>query len=338
MPIRSHVRGTVGLNVYWGVGTALWLAAVHLRGLLHRAESQFDLIHCHCSGVPTPLIVGVVAKEVLKLPLVFTVHCSRLSTYEPMNAFDRLINGWALRAEAWCLSRANRIMVLTERTAKCLRDKVPVLAKTPIHVVPDFISFAEARSAAAPELQAAFRCRFSLPEGKRLIVYAGRIAHEKGWPHFIGIAERLGRPDVHFLVCGDGNERLSMERAIARRGLRDRFTITGFIENRAVLTGLSIADVVVIPSVHEEFGSLLLEAASVEAPVVASEVGGLAENLDNQTAILVPPKDDDAFAQKVAMLLDDSSYARALGRRLRDALEPRFDESHIIDRVLDCYQ
>ena len=129
-----------------------------------------------------------------------------------------------------------------------------------------------------------------------------------------------------------------MERAIARRGLRDRFTITGFIENRAVLTGLSIADVVVIPSVHEEFGSLLLEAASVEAPVVASEVGGLAENLDNQTAILVPPKDDDAFAQKVAMLLDDSSYARALGRRLRDALEPRFDESHIIDRVLDCYQ
>src|SRR3989339_760303 len=57
VPIRSHVRGTVGLNVYWGVGTALWLAAGHLRGLLHRAESQFDLIHCHCSGVPTPLIV-----------------------------------------------------------------------------------------------------------------------------------------------------------------------------------------------------------------------------------------------------------------------------------------
>lgn len=340
VPIRSRVRGTVGLNIYWGVGTILWMAAYRLKSLLRRTEIAFDRIHCHCSGVPMPLIVGVVAKAILKRPLVYTVHCCRLSTYEPMNTLDRLINGWALRVEAWCLSRAHHIIVLTARTAERLRDEVPALAQIPMHVVPDFISFAEARGAAAPDLQAAFRRRFALPEGRRLIVFAGRIAHEKGWPHFVGAAKHLrDRPDVHFLVCGDGNERRSMERSIERQGLRDRFTITGFIENQAVLTGLSIADVVVIPSVHEEFGSLLLEAASVEAPVVAAAVGGLAENLvDGKTAMLVPPKDDAAFARKVAMLLDEPERGRGLGRCLRTELEPRFDESRIISGVLGCYQ
>lgn len=339
VPLRSRVRGTVGLNVYWGIGTSLRIVGYRLRSLFRGAEMPFDLIHCHCSGVPTPLLVGVVAKKILQRPLVFTVHCCRLSTYEPMNALDRLINGWALGVEAWCLSRADRIIVLTARTAKRLREEVPALARTPILVVPDFISFAEARGAAAPELQAAFRRRFSLPEDQRLIVYAGRIAHEKGWPHFVDVAERLARPDVHFLVCGDGNERRSMERLIARRGLRDRFTITGFIENRAVLTALSTADVVVIPSVHEEFGSLLLEAASVEAPVVAAAVGGLAENVvDGTTGMLVPPEDAAAFARRVAMLLDEPARGRELGRRLRAELEPRFDESRIVPLVLGCYQ
>src|SRR5699024_7202243 len=95
IPIKSIIRGTVGLNFYWGIGVCLHL--------LKYRKLKFDIIHAHCSGVAAPLIVGYIAKVLLKKPLIYTVHCCRISTYHPMSRFDEIINKWIVLIEKFCL-------------------------------------------------------------------------------------------------------------------------------------------------------------------------------------------------------------------------------------------
>ena len=107
LPIKSKVRGTVGLNFYWGIGV-LW----HLmRYKLHKDE--FDVIHAHCSGVAAPLIIGVCAKYILRKPLIYTIHCCRVSTYHPMSKLDSMLNQAVINIEKYCLKKADHVITLT---------------------------------------------------------------------------------------------------------------------------------------------------------------------------------------------------------------------------------
>lgn len=117
LPIKSKVRGTVGLNVYWGIGV---LKHIILRKKYYRG---FNVIHAHCSGVASPLIVGLLAKRLLKRPLIYTVHCCRISTYHPMSKLDSLINNSVIRIEKKCLSEADEVIVLTNRTKEVIKKQ-----------------------------------------------------------------------------------------------------------------------------------------------------------------------------------------------------------------------
>lgn len=75
-------------------------------------------IHTHCSGVAAPLIVGYIAKKIFKKPLVYTVHCCRVSTYHPMSKFDSLINTAIMLHTSGTTSNPKRVM-LTHKNLIC---------------------------------------------------------------------------------------------------------------------------------------------------------------------------------------------------------------------------
>ena len=311
-----------------------WIDGVRRR--LRGARGRWDLVHVHGTCVPWPLIAGLRARATARAPLVITVHCSILATYRPVSRRDAAFQRVARAVERRGVGAAAHTMVLTER----VRDRLLGDGLAPagaVSVVPDAIDVA-ALAAADRAAGRAFGERHGVPPEAPVVAYLGRISHEKGWPALVELAARLAGSGGHVLAIGGGGEEDALRAELERRGLRDALTITGLLPEGEVPAALARAGALVLPSNFEELGSAALEGMAAGLPVVAYDVGGVAEAvLDGETGMLVAHGDVDALAAAVARLLDDPDLARRLGARGREVAAGRYDVSAVARRILGVY-
>jgi glycosyltransferase involved in cell wall biosynthesis len=136
------------------------------------------------------------------------------------------------------------------------------------------------------------------------------------------------RPGLRFLVVGDGPERLRLERLAEQLGVPTLFL--GHRPNVEVPDLLAAMDILVCSSRFEGMPLAVLEWMAAGKAIVASRVGGIPSILeDGREAILVPPRDDEAFAQGIDRLLDDPVQRERFGAaaRRRQRLGFRFDQT-----------
>lgn len=169
------------------------------------------------------------------------------------------------------------------------------------------------------------RRRYGL-DGRRLVLYAGKLSLGKGTPVLARAAARVAdvRDDVTFVLAGKGGGPLEAGRADLRLlGVRSRQELAQLY---------AVADVVVHPSVYPEpLPQNLIDAGSFGRAAVASAVGGNPEVVRHEeTGLLVPPGDPAALAAGLLRLLDDEALRDRLGRNARRAVLARFDEERII--------
>ena len=166
------------------------------------------------------------------------------------------------------------------------------------------------------------------PPGKRpkqdarpTIGASGRIEHQKGLDVLLEALTAL--PQANLRVIGDGSARAGLERLAARLGVADRVTWTGWTRNpRAELATI---DVFVQPARFEGFPLAILEAMVAELPVVATDVGSVADAVvDGLTGMLVPPEDPAALAGAIESLLDDPHRRAEIGRQARARVLEQF--------------
>ena len=99
-----------------------------------------------------------------------------------------------------------------------------------------------------------------------------------------------------------------------------------------------MADVFVLPSLWEGLPLVLLEAAALGKPIVATDIDGVREVVrDGETALLVPPGDPGRLAEAVIRLLEDPELAAELGGRARAEVPGRFTLSGMIEAVERLY-
>ena len=153
-----------------------------------------------------------------------------------------------------------------------------------------------------------------MAEHDRLIISIGRLSKEKA--HVVLIeAFRLLCTNLNLscrlVIVGDGPERASLETAARASGQNDRITFAGQVSN--VQPFYAAADVFVLPSLSEGSPNVLLEAMAAEVPIVATAVGGVTEIVSNEeSSLLVPPKNPPALAAAIDRLLQDSALAQRL--------------------------
>ncbi|MFL5681214.1 MAG: glycosyltransferase, partial [Chloroflexota bacterium] len=129
----------------------------------------------------------------------------------------------------------------------------------------------------------------------------------------------------------DALERLARELRIAHR-----VVFTGRRDDVPAVT--AALDVAVLPSYREAQGLTILEAMALSRPVVASNVGGIPEVVeDGRTGLLVPPHDPDALAAAISRLLTDHSYADMLGRAGHDNVHDRFCVQLMVKAIETIY-
>jgi glycosyltransferase involved in cell wall biosynthesis len=177
------------------------------------------------------------------------------------------------------------------------------------------------------------------PQHADRVLFCGRLAPEKGLDLLLRAAARLGR-SVRLIVAGDGMERRSSERLARRLGIAANVTFLGWTDRDALAALYDEATAVVVPSRWPEpFGIVGIEAMMHARPVVAFDVGGIPEWLDDGvTGFLVPPYDVDALADRLRACLESPELARALGARGRARVEAEFTAARHVERLMTVYR
>jgi colanic acid/amylovoran biosynthesis glycosyltransferase len=182
-------------------------------------------------------------------------------------------------------------------------------------------------------------------EEKPLILHVARLVEVKGTRYllraFATVARKYDR--VQLLIIGDGPLRRQLHALAASLGLQDRVEFLGALPHLTVLSWMRKAAMLVLPGIRtatgreEGLGMVLLEAAATGLPIIGSRVGGIPEcMLEGKTGFLVPERDEDALARRMAELLEDPVRRHRMGTAGRALIEDRFD----IDRqtaVLENY-
>ena len=325
MPFGDHARilrvglHTRRLRQLWAVMAYRRLASL----------GPFDVVHAHQGEDLALLPLGIAAARRFRCPLVVTVHCSVRLTV-PAKGLRltgmRLIGG---PLEDACLHRADRIITLTDATADQLGGLRGRTVTIPSGVEPELFEAAPGRAPSG--------LLRGIPQP--IVMYLGRLARQKDVPTLIRAFGRITEP-ASLVVVGDGPDRSRVDAAIGDlpEAARSRVHRFGFRPHEEVPALLAAADVVVLPSIYEEMGSILAEALQAGVPVVASRVGGIPTVVaDGTTGLLVPPEDPDALAAAISRLLTDPVLRAEMARQSRQRAE-RYDWNVLAEAVLESYQ
>ncbi|MGH8791654.1 MAG: glycosyltransferase family 4 protein [Stackebrandtia sp.] len=302
------------------------------RAALHAAKTQdFDVVHAHDWLVTH---AAVTLKHHLGVPLTATLHSTEAGRHRGWlpNEVSKSIHA----IEWWLTYEARRVLVCSEY----MRWEVNQLFDLPSDkavVVPNGVDV-EAFTVEPARARTA-RDRFA-PQGP-LLVYAGRLVHEKGVQDLLDavpvLAER--HPGLRVVVAGEGAYEPELRDQAARRHVADKVTFSGFMSGDRLPELMAAADCFVMPSRYEPFGMVALEAAAAGTPVVAAECDGLAEFIvDGDTGSTHTPGDPEALADAVSRVLDDSALAQRLRDRAAAMVRERFTWASIAEQVAQVHR
>lgn len=276
-------------------------AGWRLRGLVRRG--RYDVVHFHT------------ARAHALSPWLSNLAVQRVVTRRMDNPLPR---SWRSR---WLYrTYVDAVVAISSGVADALR--VADVPDAALRRIPSGVD--TARFGRCAVRRAAVRDRHGLGVDDRLIVTAGALVARKSPDTLIDAAVRLrttlrtraagSRADEpHYLVCGDGPLRPTLEARVAALGLERVFHFVGFRSDLPAY--LSAADVFVHVPVREGLGVAVIEALAAGLPVVASRTGGIPDLItDGETGLLVPSRDPAALADALARCLHDPEWAAGLGK------------------------
>jgi len=145
-------------------------------------------------------------------------------------------------------------------------------------------------------------------------------------------------PDVRYIVVGDGPEREKLERIADKRELTNNIDFVGELRNNELPRYYSMADVFVLPSVHEGFGIVKLEAFAFGVPVVVTNGGGAVEGVDQgENGFVVPLNQSKKLAEVIIKILANPELKESMGRRGKEIVMKSYLWKHNVKKVIKVY-
>lgn len=169
-----------------------------------------------------------------------------------------------------------------------------------------------------------------------VVLYAGVLIARKGVHHLLHAFGALADafPDATLVLAGAPVD-ATYAHALAteaERLLPGRVRFLGRVEPAVLAAWMRRARVVVLPSLSEGLGRVVIEASATGTPVIGSRVGGIPDLVtDGVTGFLVPAGDEAALAERLRRLLTDADAARTMGARGRAFVEPRFSTRTFVE-------
>ena len=295
------------------------------------ATKPYDIIHIHDWLVTK---AGVALKSAWKTPLLTTIHATERGRHqghvpsETSHQIDRM--EWLSAYEAWDVIVCSTFM----------RAEVRNYFELPLQkvvVIPNGIDM-KAVARCPDERRAQLRQQYA-PYGERLLLFVGRIVHEKGLHILIRALPRIlaEHPNTRLLVAGKNSEKmwtlayeLNVEWAVQ---------FLGFVSDEDRDCLYQIADAAIFPSIYEPFGIVALEAMASGCNVIVSNVGGFAEVVQHlQTGLTVYPNDPLSIAWAVNRLFSDPTGAATWRKNALRYVEEKYSWRTIAAQTAALYE
>jgi glycosyltransferase involved in cell wall biosynthesis len=241
-------------------------------------------------------------------------------------------NKRALKMEKYVSRKARKIIVVSNAAKRRMIDHEGVNGNkiVVIRLGYDFSLYGE------PDPEKVSSIRKKTACGLLLVIMA-RMSENKR--HIIGIEvmELLKKEglDIKMLILGDGDERKNLEDAVKKKNLEDTVIFTGFVTN--IIDYLSVADILVSPSIIESSNQVVKEAALLSKPsVVCSGIGDFDEYMIHRENGFLVPKDDAVTGIKniITEFYSKKDQLKQVGERARKEVLERFDIKDVADKYL----
>jgi glycosyltransferase involved in cell wall biosynthesis len=174
--------------------------------------------------------------------------------------------------------------------------------------------------------------------GKIHIGTAGRLVPVKGHIYLIEGIRRVVEVNNNIFVSiiGEGPLQNELKNRVEKFGLNQYISFLGFCKNiEKYINGL---DIFILPSLHEGMPMVLLEAMKLGKAIIASEVGGIPEAIQNNfNGLLIPAHDAEAISNACLDLIRDGSIRNKLGQNARITVREKFSLSRTVEKTIECY-
>jgi glycosyltransferase involved in cell wall biosynthesis len=303
--LGALVLGAWGSARYLIVGLALFPKIAHTARLMR--DDGIEHIHCHFANHPT--LGGFVIHRLTDIPYSFTVH-----------AFDLFLDTHMLRQKVREAAFVVTISEFNRRTIAELSAPTDARKVSILHCGVDARYFAPVpKERDGGELRVLCVGRLAPWKGQTYLIEACRLLVERG------LAVRCD-------LVGGAGDREALQQQIDAAGLRDRISLLGWKTRDEIAALLAQTDVLAVPSVQMPDGRreglpvILMEAMASELAVVASDLSGIPELVeDGRTGLLVPPGDAAALADALERLAGSPELRHALGTAGREKVIKEFE-------------
>lgn len=288
-------------------------------------QREIDLIHAH-NGV-SHILAAAALQAAGRGTLIATHHF-----VSPKRSQRRGGSRWiSHHAHQWACGKTSSFIAISNAVASSCRDLCHGVDMKVIHsgmFPPEGVS----------KQGKDVRAEFQIPDSAPLIVCVARLEKEKS----IETLVRAMRPTVdnfpaaHCLIVGDGTQRQVLSNLVHELGLERSVHLAGF--NPDPSSVIAAGDLFVLPTPHEGFGLVILEAMFLAKPVIVAGSGGQIELIqDRVNGRLFTALDSAALATIIKELLDDRQYASVLAEAARNTAWQRFHAMRMVDEVMALY-
>ncbi len=283
----------------------IFLSNLHTIGYFCRELSSRSISHIHCCFLSWPSCIGLGVSIFSGKGLSISAH-----------ARDIFVERGAVKVKA---SRASFISVCSKYGLEQLKGHLPDKYHDKLKLIRHGVRIR--------------RDSFDRKEGGT-IVAVGRLIEKKGFEDllyaFASVARR--RVDCRLIIVGEGSGRARLESLVKRFGLSDRVQLSGRLSEEASLSIIREASILAVPSRIAGDGdvdgicNVILEAFSVGTSVVACDVGGIGEAVeDGKSGLLVKSRDGRQMAEAIGRLLCDGDLRERVIRGAFEIVRRRFD-------------
>ena len=297
-------------------------------------DKHFDIIHIHTPF--TAHYVGIHFGKKLDIPVVETYHTffeDYLHHYLPF------IPQFISRKLARTISRrqCNAVDGIVSPSKPMLDVLKQYGIKTPAEVVAtglDDSSFARVDGEH-------FRMSHDIPLAQPMLLFVGRVAHEKNIGFLLEMHEELIKkhPDALLVITGEGPAEESIKHSIDKLGISNKVRMIGYLDrSHELIACYKAADIFVFASKSETQGLVLLEAMAQGTAVVAiAELGTKSILIEGEGALIA--KDDiNDFADKVSVLLSDAPKRQMIGEKGRQYAQEKWGAGVLAKKVAKFYK
>ena len=289
----------------------------------HLALVRPDVIHTHmyrADVIGTKAVLALQASGHRRPYIVSTVHSSRVRSADDRELIRQLT------------PHMDQLIAVSQSIVRKIADEHRVGA--PVRLIYNGVDLQRFDEQAPSPL----REDYGMEPGSHIVGVVARLEPEKGHQTLIEAWPQVLRscPDAYLLIVGEGSRRDFLEQWAAAHRVAHRVIFTGRRDDVPAVT--AALDVAVLPSWREAQGLSILEAMALSRPVVASDVGGIPEMIqDGVTGLLVEHDNPVALASAIVRLLRDPAFASRIAKAGHDLVHERFCVELMVKAIEEIY-